>query len=455
MSSKQKPLSETKQQRIGAVEAESSTSADGACVLETPSDAQADKGFRSYLSILKTKEAYLFDLGTLLMRLYMPMITLGVVSMLTLAGYSALFAGSVSSTVAAALFVIAPRVSKRVDERGQSAVVPRAALIAMGGRFCMLGVVQFGLPQWLCYPCAVLMGFSPQPQALARTRWLFLIETGRLGKNPPSVRTVFSYEGVMDDVAFMFGPALCIALSAAIVPIAGMLFGSVSYLLGVVLLMCSKNTEPDDRWRAANAGDAREKGTRSAIVLFPPVRVLFVLMVLMGATFGIFDTTTVALTESLGKPTAASVCLMVAGAVSVCAGFVFGGIRFKMNAAKLLATTASLFAVGYGVMVFIEDIPALFIVSVLGSFVYAPFFISTNNMCEKCVPKQRITESLTWVSAGFSCGSAIGPTLAGLFVDTFGAPAGFDAGAVFSFAIIPVALLTYRIMKRALRQENA
>lgn len=411
-------------------------------------DVPADQGFRSYASIIKTKEAYAFDFATLLMRLFMPMITIGVVSMLTLAGYSALFAGSISSTVAAALFFISPRISKLIDERGQSAVVPWATAIAMGALFAMLAIVHFGLPQWLCYICAALMGFLPSPQALARTRWLFLIETGKLGQNPPSVRTVFSYEGVIDDVAFMFGPALCIGLAAAITPIAGMLFGGVAYVLGALLLMRSKGSEPDERWRKANAGEARAKGEKSVLALFPSVRVLFVLMLLMGATFGIFDTTTVAITEALGKPTAASACLVFAAIVSVAAGFVFGGMKFKMSAAKLLVVTAVLFGVGYGLMVIIDGIPALFFVSVVAAFTYAPFFISTNNMCEQCVTKDRITEALTWIGAGFSCGSAIGPTLAGFFIDYLGASAGFDAGAVFSFAIVPIALLGYRFLSK-------
>ncbi|MBQ9955391.1 MAG: MFS transporter [Eggerthellaceae bacterium] len=414
-----------------------------------PQEAQDGQGFRAYASIIRTKEAYAFDFATLLMRLYMPMITLGVVSMITLAGHSALFAGTVSSTVAAALFLISPRVSKRIDERGQSAVVPGAAALAMGGLFAMLAIIHFGLPNVLCYPCAVLMGFSPSPQALARTRWLFLIETGRLGQNPPAVRTVFSYEGVVDDVAFMIGPALCIGLGAAIVPVAGMLFGGCCYVAGTVMLMGSRSTEPDERWRLANVGQERAKGERTVLGLYPSVRVLFVLMLLMGATFGIFDTTTVALTEELGVPLAASVCLVAAAVVSISAGFVFGGMRFKATPAKLLLVTAILFAVGYGIMFFIDGVFGLFMVSVLGAFTYAPFFISTNNVCERCVPKSRITEALTWIGAGFSCGSAIGPTMAGFFVDFFGASAGFDAGAVFSFAIIPVALLGYRLIRKA------
>lgn len=407
------------------------------------------QGFRAYASILKTKEAYAFDLATLLMRLYMPMLTIGMVSMLTLSGYSALFAGSVSSVVAASLFLIAPRVSKLVDERGQSAVVPKAAGIAMGGLVLMLLVVHFGLPQPLCYLCALLMGFSPQPQALARTRWLFLIETGKLGERPPSVRTVFSYEGVIDDIAFMFGPALSIALAASMVPVAGMLFGGCCYALGVAVLMACRSSEPDERWRLAkseDSGSATAKGERSVLALFPSVRVLFALMLLMGATYGVFDTVTVAFTEGLGQPTAASFCLMVSAVVSIVVGFLFGGMKFKMSPARLLRAAAVLFGVCYGSMFVIEGIPALFWVSVFSALSYAPFLISTSNMCERCVPKHRITEALTWVNAGFSCGSAIGPTLAGLVVDLLGATVGFDAGALFSLAIVPVALLGFRLL---------
>lgn len=415
--------------------------------METAEQTENVQGLRAYASIFKTREAYPFDFATLIMRLYMPMITIGMVSMLTLADYSAFFAGSVSSVVAASLFVVSPRVSKLIDERGQSAVVPWAAAIAMAGLSTILAVVHFSLPWWLCYVGAVLMGFSPSPQALARTRWLFLIETGKLGPRPPLVRTVFSYEGVLDDVSFMFGPAISIALAAGITPIAGMVFGGCCYTLGTVLLMLNRSTEPDERWRLANASGEVQKGEKTVLSLFPSVRVLFVLMVLMGATFGVFDTTTVAYTEAIGKPVAASVCLMCAGVVSAFAGFAFGALKFKKaTAAQLLLVTAILFGVGYGLMLVIRGVPSLFVVSLVAALTYAPFFISTNNVVERCVPKHRITEALTWIGAGFSCGSAIGPTLGGFFIDFFGATAGFTAGGLFSLAIVPVILLGYRIV---------
>lgn len=406
-----------------------------------------------YAAILRTKEAYLFDLGTLLMRLYMPMLTLGSVAMLTLMGYSALFSGSVSSVVAASLFLISPRVSKLVDERGQSAVVPWAASISFAGVAAMIAVVQLGLPSWLCYVAGFLMGFGPSPQALARARWLFLIETGRLGDKPPAVRTVFSYEGVIDDIAFMFGPTMCIAIAAALFPTAGLLVGGAIYVAGVVMLLASKNTEPSEQWIAQNRQAAAAVREKSAIVCYPSIRALFALMLFMGATFGVFDTITVVLTEDLGHPEAASVCMMAASAVSIVSGLVFGGMHFKMGPARLLLATAILFALGYGTMMLIDSIPALLAVSVVGGVTYAPFFISATNMCERAVPKHRITESLSWVSAGFSCGLALGPTLAGFISDTFGPLVGFDAGAVFSLAIIPLALATQRVVRKGDRPQ--
>ena len=68
-----------------------------------------------YRAVLKVREAYAFDAGGILMRVYAYMATIGSISMLTLAGYSFFLAGTVSSTIALATFLISPRVSKLVD----------------------------------------------------------------------------------------------------------------------------------------------------------------------------------------------------------------------------------------------------------------------------------------------------------------------------------------------------
>lgn len=86
-----------------------------------------------YRAILRVRQAYAFDVGGFLMRFYSYMMNIGTITMITLAGRSFLVAGLVSSAIALATFLISPRVSKLVDERGQHRVVPVAAAITLVG----------------------------------------------------------------------------------------------------------------------------------------------------------------------------------------------------------------------------------------------------------------------------------------------------------------------------------
>ena len=146
-----------------------------------------------YRSILRVRAAYPFDIGAFLMRFYVYMTNIGIITMLTLEGYSFLLAGLVSSTVALAMFLVSPRISKLIDERGQSKVVPFAAVVTLAGLAIMLALVNFRGPEWALFIAAVLMGCVPSPQALARARWTYLIRTGKLGDGAPELRTMFSY----------------------------------------------------------------------------------------------------------------------------------------------------------------------------------------------------------------------------------------------------------------------
>lgn len=132
-----------------------------------------------YKNILAVRQAHLFDIGCFLMRIYMYMGTLGIVSMLTLSGHSALFSGTVSSALAISTFLISPRTGKFMDERGQHQVILITSIIAMTGAILLLAAVSRNLPSSLMYAAAFLMSFVPSAPAIARTRWTYLIETGK------------------------------------------------------------------------------------------------------------------------------------------------------------------------------------------------------------------------------------------------------------------------------------
>ena len=420
-----------------------------------------------YKAILRVREARPFDIGCFLMRFLPYMNTIGTVTMLSLSGFSFFVAGLVSSVIALATFIIAPRVSKLVDTYGQSRVVPWAALINLAGLVLMVAIVAFDGPEGALFAAAVLMGASPNPPALARARWTYLIRSGKLGNAAPIMRTMFSYEGVLDDIGFMFSPSLSVALASTIAPIAGMVFGGVTFAAGTVLLMCSRSTEPKPGWdepASADGGVASSGGVepapaedfahrKSVFRTSSIVRVLFVLMQFVGAFYGVFDTSTVSFSEEIGNTTFASVVLMTSGVASMLMGFVFGMIRLRMPQYRQLILFAVVIGCAYGTMILIDSTLSLFLVGTIAAFAYAPFLIVANATCERAVPGDRLTEAITWLNAGATCGMAFGPTVAGTIIDTMGAACSFDFGGILALAIPVTALLCFRIIKRNVRDE--
>ena len=116
------------------------------------------------------------------------------------------------------------------------------------------------------------------------------------------------------------------------------------------------------------------------------------------------------------------------------AGFLFGMVRLRAPLPKQLVVAACAVGLSFGTMFLIDSAPTLMAVALLGACTYAPLLIVANGVCERAVPDARLTEAITWLNAGYTCGAAFGPTVAGALIDTFGTMASFKVGTLLHAA---------------------
>ena len=397
-----------------------------------------------YKAILRVKEAYLFDIGGFLARVYTYMRTIGTVSMLTLAGYSFVDAGIVSSAVALSMFAASPTISRIIDRRGQARTVALFTTIALMGLALLVVAVSLKLPLSVCLAAAVLMGALPTASALVRTRWVFLLKRLENTGRAPSLKAVLSYEGVLDDIAFMVGPALSVALAAAAFPACGMITGGVCCIAGTAMLLRSSDTDPGPQ----ATGEVKHVKSKSVFAENGVVRLLTVIMFIMGVFYGVFDTGLLGFAEDIEAPMVSSAVLVLESVASVVAGLVFGMIAFKRSPLWQLAVTAMLFGGAYSTLFLVNSTVTLVVFASAASFAYAPLLITCNVACERTSPAENLTEALTWLTTGSTLGLAVGPTLGGVIIDYAGSLCTFGVSAALALAIPVFTVACIPLFKR-------
>ena len=409
------------------------------------------KPHMSYLALLRHKDAVRTMLGGFLSRFYGATMCLGPITMLTVVGYSYFIAATVTSCTAFCAFFIAPRISKAMDRRGQRAVIPWATLASMVGLTGLLVNTWLAGPVWADYPFAMLMGMAPSVQAITRSRWTHLLMLE--GGDYEQVRTAYSLEGVLDDVAFMVGPAVVIAMSSLWFPEAGPLFAGLTFTAGMTIVLSCRRTEPEPISAEALA-QKKAAGERSVLREYPMMRILFASTFLMGVFFGALDPTTLALCTAASSAAIASVVFACSSIASIVAGFVFGAIRISARMSRQLIVAGCVLGVLYGFMAIVNDVPSLIAVSTVAAFAYAPFIITANSACQRCVSPDRITEALTWVGTGMVLGLAFGPLASGYLISSVSVHAGLVMCACCALLIPVLLLANMRRLRESLDHEK-
>ncbi|MFF4590581.1 MFS transporter [Streptomyces sp. NPDC001388] len=375
-----------------------------------------------------------FSAAGFLGRMPLSMMGIGVVTMVSqLTGRYGL-AGALSATIALAAALVGPQISRLVDQYGQRRVLRPATLVALAAAAGLLLAAHFRWPDWVLFVCAAGIGSVPSLGAMIRARWASLY------RGTPQLHTAYSFESVVDEVCFIFGPIISIGLSTAWFPEAGPLLAACFLAVGVFWLTAQRATEPEPHPRAQRGGGTALRS--------PGLQVLAVTFVATGTIFGAVDVVTVAFADEQGHKGAASVVLALYAAGSCVAGLVFGLLRPRGAPERRWLLGVFMMAVSMIPLLLVGNLPFLAVALFAAGLAIAPTMITTMSLIEEHVPRAQLTEGMTWISTGLAVGVALGSSIAGWVIDAAGARAGYGVPAVSGAVAVAVGFLGYRRLSR-------
>lgn len=386
----------------------------------------------SYRQVLARPGALAFSGAALVARLPISMVGLGIVLLVEQRTGSYGLAGTVSAVFVLAEAAFAVLHGRWVDHFGQSRVLPLAISVFGAGLALMMLAVEQDWPRALTYVFAAVSGAAlPQVGASVRTRWSHLLD------EPGEVQTAFALEAVLDEVVFVVGPVLVTLLATSWHPVAGLTCAMLSGVVGTFAFAAQRRTEPP-------AGRTGPTGPRPPM----PWRLVLPLALVcltLGALFGAAEVTTVAFAEEQGKRWVAGWLLAAWSLGSLVAGLVTGSVAWRSGPDARLRWGSAAMALAMAPLMFIESVPLMAVVLLVGGLAIAPTMIGAMTMVEQGVPSSRLTEGMAILHTGIVAGVAPGASIAGFVVDHSGASAAYAvalAGGVLGALVAQTARRT-------------
>lgn len=371
-------------------------------------------------------------------------------------------AGLVGGALAAGQTVGGPLLGRLADRHGQRPVVLAACWF---DAFAVAALVAAALARAGALPLALaglLAGAGvPQIGPLARTRLVALAHRARADDR--LVNTALSFEGTLDEMSFVLGPAL-VGLSATVAHPAVAL-GLAALLLAVcgsafALHPTAVAVQPSDGRRGlaprvgphraglhrawiprARPPRARPPRARAPRVRMPrAVHGLRASMALQGVVFGACQAGITALTARVHQPAQAGLVYAAMGVMSAVAGLSLALVparitlpmRRRVAAAALLVLSVPLLCV--------RSLGTLYPVVVVLGVAIAPHLITVFGLTERLVPAGRLAESMAFLTSAVVGGQALSLAASGRLAEAHGPSAAFAVAVGAAAALLALAL---------------
>ncbi|MFJ4777281.1 MFS transporter [Streptomyces sp. NPDC088762] len=346
-------------------------------------------------------------------------------------------AGIVGGTLSAGQVVFGPVLGRLADRHGQRPVVLTSAAVNAVATAALVAGALGGLATLPLAAIGAVTGASvPLIGPLARTRSVALAH--RAGAGEDVVGAVHSLEGTLDEMSFVFGPAL-VGLAALVAHPAVALGGAAGL---VAVFGTAFALHPTAAATGGAPAKARGEGPRVRHPLL--VHAVRGSLALQGAVFGGCQAGIAALTTRLGVPGQAGLVYAAMGVVSAVVGLAIGALpaRFGLRLRWRVATAAAL-ALSVPLL-FTETLwPLYAVVTGLGA-ACAPHLITAFALTERAVQPARLAESMAFAASSLVAGQAIALAVSGRLAESYG-PAGAFAVAVGAAALCLALALGTRV----------
>ncbi|WP_354641267.1 MFS transporter [Kitasatospora camelliae] len=377
--------------------------------------------FAPYRKVFSRPGSLAFTLAGLLARLAGPMCGVSVVVLIAERRGSYGLAGAVSALGVAAGAVLMPLIGRLVDRYGQARVSVPTVLTGALPLVGLLLCVRSGAPDWTLFACWAASATVPNVGGMARARWAHLHREDEATRHRAN-----ALEQALDELCFMTGPVVAMALCTGVAPEAGLITAGALGVTGVLLFAAQRSTEPPLAPVAARtsgssgSSDAPRGARRGGMAVGGGLGVLLLTFLATGVVFGSMEVSTIAYADGLGQKPAAGVLLGLVAAGSCVSGLVFGALRLRREPEGRLL-------IGVAVMAGLMLLPLAAGLSgsgltVLGAALFvagsgtAPTMVSGMTLCQELLPPGRLNEGMALaVSAilvGISAGAALGGAVA-------------------------------------------
>ena len=334
--------------------------------------------------------------------------------------------------------------SNLVDRYGQRRVMYPAAIVSAAMLTVVVVLAMLQLPAWTLFAPAMISGATGgAPGALVRARWNHVID------DPDRLHTTYSLESTLDELTFVIGPVAATALSTGVHPAAGLIAPVVLSLVGAQLFYSQRATEPPITPRT-DTGSERPSFRQRLVLLVPGVGAVVAVNLLIGCVFGAIDVSVVAAATEWDVRAASGIVLAVFSLASGIGGFYYGSRRWTSPLpTRFVVGVVAMFAC-CAALLLADSVLLLTSVGLLVGVTVAPTLINGNSLIAVVVPRERLTEGLSWMGTGIGIGASIGSSVSGQVIDTAGYHGGFITVAVFATLAGVIAIGSLRTLRRAL-----